>query len=313
MLSEQKEKMEQQLTKILNKQIPLRHLLGQTIEERREFCNWLQSKIRNILKRSEPDLLILHPISMCNSDVCLAYDNTYNTLMVVKKIMHKEGSYIIPINTIYELTTFMKIGISTQNLCSLKNIRISERCTDIITEFYPLSFNQLFHGRFTPLEFIEIKVKELIYAVKTLHSLNIAHRDIKSSNICFRANSSLILLDFDSSSSSRERGTLPICTLNNRAPELIKMQYLHEESKTYDAFACDWWSVGCVIAEMFLGESLFKVTNETNPIDLLFEIQEFLKDLHIRDICKFKKRMSKDLYLLVKNLLQENPNKRIYL
>ena len=236
--------------------------------------------------------------------------NFHGLMVLVKKIMHYDGKYILPLNTVYELSTYLKIKkMNSNHLPKLIHVNITEFCTNIILEFIPFSFSFFFSVQL-PCEFIELKINELIKAVNLLHSKNIAHRDIKSANIRFLSDSSLVLIDFDSASPTQKRTSLPMCTLNTRAPELIQLQY-ESVDKNYDAFACDWWSVGCILAEMFLGSCLFEANNETHPTIVLCAIKSFCEKLHSeKGVEPLKRRMPSHLYSLLQHLLEMNPTKR---
>lgn len=300
------------LNTIINHKLSLNTIIKKPLKERKAFCKWFQSKFEFEQKSNLIQLGPLIDTNACNSHVSMAYDLTFETLVVVKKTIHHDGSYIVPLNIMYELTTFLKIKNENSNhLPKLLNVNVTEYCTDIVSVFIPIGFRLLFCLYQSPAEFIDLKIKELIKTVDLLHSKGIAHRDIKSSNIRFTSNSSLVLLDFDSTAPCKIRSTLPMCTLNNRAPELIRLQY---ECKTnnYDAFACDWWSVGCVLAEMFLQTNLFQADNETHPTVILLAIESFCLKLHsVNGVEPLKRRMPTALYSLLQLLLTEDPQKRM--
>lgn len=300
-------------TQLLQKKLSLEQIQKKPIKEREEFCFWLTNQFQLQL----PDLINLGPVAdeNCNSCVSMAYETNSKTLVIVKKNMHNDGSFILPLNTLYELAAYNKIKhLKSLHLPKLIGVRITEFCTNIISEYIPVSFHKLFDNYQS--EFIDLKINELISTVELLHTNNIAHRDIKSSNIRFLHNSCLVLLDFDSVACNQKRKTLPMVTLNNRAPELIIMEHTTERFKIpkqeYDAFACDWWSVGCVLAEMFLGESLFHTNEKTHGVDVLHEIQSFCLKLFSKEgISPLKRRMPNHLYELLQCLLQENPETRM--
>ncbi len=284
-------------------------LIKKPIVERQKFCQLFQNKLN--IENFIIDITHLRPIADngCNALVSLAYENNLKKLVVVKKIMHLDGAFIIPLNSIYELSTYLSLkDINSIHLPKLIHVNITQFCTDIISEYIPMSFTSLFCSYpQSPSEFIELKINELIKTVKLLHLKNIAHRDIKSNNIRFRHDASLVLIDFDSASSTKQRTSLPICTLNTRAPEIIKLQY-ESKSRIYDAFACDWWSIGCILAEMFLGDSLFQATNETHPTIVLCAIENFCEKLHSeKGAVQLKRKMPIHLYTLLQNLLQIDP------
>lgn len=97
----------------------------------------------------------------------------------------------------------------------------------------------------------------MLRSLSYIHNLNICHRDIKPQNILIDIkNHKLVLCDFGSAKELQKGQTSVayICSRYYRAPELI----LGEES-----YGCeiDVWSIGCVIAEMYMGTPLFQGKN----------------------------------------------------
>ncbi len=278
-----------------------------------KFCNWLQNQFSVHGQRSDLTYLGAMKNQHGNSLVSMAYENDLKTLVVVKRNLHE--SYILPLNTLYELNTYITLQKNRKNphLPVIYNVHISESCIDIILEYAPLSFSNLFCQFHAPIEFVEFKIKELIKTVEFLHKNNIAHRDIKSDNLRFQKDSSLMLIDFDSSSCVKHRTTVPAVTLDYRAPEILKMEiHPQENNEKYDAFACDWWSVGCVLAEMVLGDKLFEATNKTTSNEMLITIETFLLKLHTEDDGgPLQRRMPPHLYQLLKSFLTEDPTERM--
>ena len=94
---------------------------------------------------------------------------------------------------------------------------------------------------------------QMLRAVNYLKCISICHRDIKPQNIMIDSKTqNLVLCDFGSAKRIVEgEGSIAyICSRYYRAPELLlgQEEYGHK---------IDVWSVGCVIAEMFLGQPIF--------------------------------------------------------
>ena len=100
---------------------------------------------------------------------------------------------------------------------------------------------------------IKVYSYQLIRATAYIHSMGICHRDIKPSNLLVDPKThNMKLADFGSAKRlvSDTFNCSYITSRHYRAPELIfgATGYTH---------AIDIWSVGCTIAELFLGEPLF--------------------------------------------------------
>lgn len=99
----------------------------------------------------------------------------------------------------------------------------------------------------------KIYAYQMFRALNYIHALSICHRDIKPQNILIDIKDHrLAICDFGSAKKLRsgESSVAYICSRYYRAPELI----LGEDRY---GTAVDVWSIGCVIAETFLGEPLF--------------------------------------------------------
>ena len=128
---------------------------------------------------------------------------------------------------------------------------------------------------------------EIILAVNFLHNCGIVHRDIKPANILLDRNGHCKLADFGLCIVGMFKGwkASGVCgTVPYMAPE-IRRGYSYGPE-------VDWWSVGCVIFEMMLGDR--------DVFNYFLNHQQFPKY-----------RLTKDAVSVVKNFLQPDPRRRL--
>jgi len=294
---------------------------------------------------------IMSSLSMFYLDgasVFLAMDTTTQKFVVVKQYAHHQtDAWGLPVLVLRQLgcsIRLLKAQIQQKkepkNRCSIKtniqqilDLRILENFTFIVFKYYPIMFDTVFKPHQPHnVNFISRVVLDLLLSVMLLHETKIAHRDIKLQNLCFDQRSRVVLIDFDSGASSEQmpilRNTTPVCSYHTRPPEHIALQCKLNvqddiENDQYDAQAGDWWSVGCVIAQMVLnGDHLFEA--KSNGF-----MQEFLDDLisfaqEFQTVCQNKHTtirhprvkhllrasMPEHIKQLLGGLLQIDPSKR---
>ena len=120
-----------------------------------------------------------------------------------------------------------------------------------------------------PLTYVKLYLYQLSRALAHIHSLGICHRDIKPQNLLVNPlNQQLNLCDFGSAKAlvKGEPNVSYICSRYYRAPELIF-------GSTDYTTAIDVWSLGCVGAELLLGQPLFP---GDSGVDQLVEIIKVL-------------------------------------
>lgn len=104
-----------------------------------------------------------------------------------------------------------------------------------------------------PLIHVKLYIFQLCRALGYIHSIGICHRDIKPQNLLLDPNSGVLkLCDFGSAKIlvKGETNVSYICSRYYRAPELIF-------GATNYTTAIDIWSMGCVFAELLMGQPLF--------------------------------------------------------
>ncbi|KAF7253705.1 Mitogen-activated protein kinase 13 [Varanus komodoensis] len=112
-------------------------------------------------------------------------------------------------------------------------------------------------------QFSEEKVQYLIYQVlkglKYIHSAGIIHRDLKPGNLAVNEDCELKILDFGLARHADTEMTGYVVTRWYRAPEVI-LNWMHYNQTV------DIWSVGCIMAEMLTGKTLFKDLDQLTQI-----------------------------------------------
>mmetsp|Transcript_59455 Transcript_59455/g.110017 ORF Transcript_59455/g.110017 Transcript_59455/m.110017 type:complete len:693 (-) Transcript_59455:4-2082(-) len=121
----------------------------------------------------------------------------------------------------------------------------------IVMEYLPQNLHQRIAGKALEARPVRIFTFQLLRALLHLHGLSICHRDVKPENIMV-SDWTLKLVDFGSGKQLHGHGPSHhyICSRWWRAPELVL-------GSNYYTTRVDWWSAGCVIAEMMLGQPFF--------------------------------------------------------
>lgn len=100
---------------------------------------------------------------------------------------------------------------------------------------------------------IKCYMQQLLSGLEHCHRRGVLHRDIKGSNLLIDNNGILKIGDFGLATffhpDKKQHLTSRVVTLWYRAPELLL------GSTSYGA-AIDMWSVGCILAELFVGKPI---------------------------------------------------------
>ncbi|CAB1106559.1 unnamed protein product [Ectocarpus sp. CCAP 1310/34] len=162
------------------------------------------------------------------------------------------------------------------NIVSLKHCfysngdKTDEIYLNLVLEFVPetvYSVARQYHKskQTLPVLLVKLYLYQLARALAHIHALGICHRDIKPQNLLLDPQTHVLkLCDFGSAKIlvRGEPNVSYICSRYYRAPELIF-------GSTDYTCAIDTWSLGCVAAELLLGEPLFP---GDSGVDQLVEI-----------------------------------------
>lgn len=138
---------------------------------------------------------------------------------------------------------------------------------------------------------------QLTSAVRACHNVGIAHRDIKPANVLIDRHGRLKLTDFGLANDTGSNDKAPAFAGSRAymAPELFQMRQT-------DLFQCDIWA---------LGVTFFVMANGTLPWDSssLYEMERAIRS----GLLPGGAYVSKEFTQMVKQMLQQNPAKRLNL
>jgi len=106
---------------------------------------------------------------------------------------------------------------------------------------------------------VQFLVYQIVRGMKYVHSAGIIHRDLKPSNIAVNEDCELKILDFGLARPTENEMTGYVATRWYRAPEIM-LNWMHYNQTV------DLWSVGCIMAEMLTGKTLFPGTDHIDQL-----------------------------------------------
>eukprot|EP01017_Pseudomicrothorax_dubius_P047259 TRINITY_DN8460_c0_g1_i2.p1 TRINITY_DN8460_c0_g1~~TRINITY_DN8460_c0_g1_i2.p1 ORF type:complete len:368 (+),score=77.72 TRINITY_DN8460_c0_g1_i2:414-1517(+) len=131
------------------------------------------------------------------------------------------------------------------------------------------SLSGIVFSREISLSTVQIRTvfRQILSGLAHMHEKGIAHRDLKSQNILINTAGDVKISDFGLAKNMNTRykeHTNCVVTLWYRAPELLL-------GETNYSMAIDMWSAGCVLAELYKGEPLFKENDEKSVMAKVIE------------------------------------------
>ena len=179
--------------------------------------------------------------------------------------MDDEG---IPLAALREIKS-LKMLAKHQNVVQLMAVQLSVSAVWLVFEHMDRTLAELVRaqgGRLSSERALLI-CSQLLEGVAFLHSCQLVHRDITSSNLLIDHCGTLKIGDFGAA--RLVGGSAPltsrVVTLWYRPLELLL------GSDSYGT-AVDMWSCGCVIAELAVGRPVLQGQNEVEQIALIFEL-----------------------------------------
>lgn len=179
-------------------------------------------------------------------------------------------------------------------------------------------------------KYARLLFRQMVNGIKHLHGSGISHNDLKSQNILLKTNEKnankpfVKVTDFGLSQLSFKRDEgfryshRALGTFAYMAPEALEAKYdkmTRKKPVEYSPFAIDIWALGIILYEILTSQFPFKHTKkEGDERHYMLEIKELIKEQRAKDWNlpeKLRKKLSKDLKILLGSLLEPNGPQRI--
>eukprot|EP00092_Neocalanus_flemingeri_P014694 GFUD01015856.1.p1 GENE.GFUD01015856.1~~GFUD01015856.1.p1 ORF type:complete len:364 (-),score=89.66 GFUD01015856.1:313-1404(-) len=201
--------------------------------------------------------------------VCSADDTSTRGLdgkfirVAIKKIARPFQSAIHAKRTYRELR--MLKHMNHENIIGLLDCFTPMSTLDEFTDVYMVThlmgadLNNIIKTQKLSDDHVQFLVYQIVRGMKYVHSAGIIHRDLKPSNIAVNEDCELKILDFGLARPTENEMTGYVATRWYRAPEIM-LNWMHYNQTV------DLWSVGCIMAEMLTGKTLFPGTDHIDQL-----------------------------------------------
>uniref|UniRef100_A0ACB8F5Z3 Mitogen-activated protein kinase 14 n=1 Tax=Sphaerodactylus townsendi TaxID=933632 RepID=A0ACB8F5Z3_9SAUR len=197
--------------------------------------------------------------------VCSAFDNKTAQRVAVKKLSRPFQSIIHAKRTYRELRLLKHM--KHENVIGLLDVftpaKSLEEFNDVylVTHLMGADLNNIVKCQKLTDDHVQFLIYQILRGLKYIHSADIIHRDLKPSNLAVNEDCELKILDFGLARHTDDEMTGYVATRWYRAPEIM-LNWMHYNQTV------DIWSVGCIMAELLTGRTLFPGT------DLASEVQQ---------------------------------------
>jgi len=237
--------------------------------------------------------------------VCSAVDSKYGVKVAIKKLARPFQSAVHAKRTYRELR--MLKHMNHENVIGLLDVfHPSTSLADfnqvyLVTHLMGADLNNIVRTQKLSDDHVQFLVYQILRGLKYIHSAGIIHRDLKPSNIAVNEDCELKILDFGLARPTENEMTGYVATRWYRAPEIM-LNWMHYNQTV------DIWSVGCIMAELLTGRTLFPGTDHIHQLNLIMEIlgtphAEFMAKIssesarnYIQSLPPLKKKDFKDVF-----------------
>ncbi|XP_014207353.1 mitogen-activated protein kinase 14B-like isoform X1 [Copidosoma floridanum] len=237
--------------------------------------------------------------------VCSAVDSLANHKVAIKKLARPFQSAVHAKRTYRELR--MLKHMNHENVIGL--LDVFNPCSSLedfqnvylVTHLMGADLNNIVRTQKLSDDHVQFLVYQILRGLKYIHSAGIIHRDLKPSNIAVNEDCELRILDFGLARPTENEMTGYVATRWYRAPEIM-LNWMHYNQTV------DIWSVGCIMAELLTGRTLFPGTDHIHQLNLIMEVlgtpqDEFIQKIssesarnYIQSLPSLNKKNFKDVF-----------------
>ncbi|XP_046662174.1 mitogen-activated protein kinase 14 isoform X2 [Homalodisca vitripennis] len=260
--------------------------------------------------------------------VCSAVDSKFGVKVAIKKLARPFQSAVHAKRTYRELR--MLKHMNHENVIGLLDVfHPSTSLNDfnqvyLVTHLMGADLNNIVRTQKLSDDHVQFLVYQILRGLKYIHSAGIIHRDLKPSNIAVNEDCELKILDFGLARPTENEMTGYVATRWYRAPEIM-LNWMHYNQTV------DIWSVGCIMAELLTGRTLFPGTDHVDHLtrvlvlcgtpkpDTVAKITSQEARNYIQSLPQLKKKDFKDVFKganplaidLLEQMLELDAEKRI--
>ncbi|KAB7504048.1 Mitogen-activated protein kinase 14B, partial [Armadillidium nasatum] len=246
-----------------------------------------------------------------------ALDTKTNTKVAIKKLARPFQSHIHAKRTYREVIGLLDVFTPATKYSEFQDVYL-------VTPLMGADLNNIVKTQKLTDDHVQFLVYQVLRGLKYIHSAGIIHRDLKPSNIAVNEDCELKILDFGLARPTESEMTGYVATRWYRAPEIM-LNWMHYNQTV------DIWSVGCIMAELLTGRTLFPGQDHIQQVNLIIDLlgtpcKEYLDRItsdsarnYIRSLPTMKKKDFKQVFRganplavdLLEKMLELDSEKRV--
>ncbi|CAF1074412.1 unnamed protein product, partial [Brachionus calyciflorus] len=240
--------------------------------------------------------------------VCSALDNTTQQQVAIKKLSQPFTTRVHAKRAYREIKLLKHVD--HDNIIRLLDIFTPANSFEEMQEVYLVTnlmtsdLNNVLRTQRLSEDQIKFFIYQILRGLKYLHSASIIHRDLKPGNLTVNEDCGLRIIDFGLARSETEEMTGYVATRWYRAPEIM-LRWSHYTK------AVDIWSVGCILAEMYIQRPLFPGSDHVNQLNRILDVVGYPSDDLLKEISDDARQYLERTQRRQQRMLQLDPNNRI--